>query len=227
VEFASRHADQRNRAVAIIARLRHSTQKMQKPAAVALIEKYGKDPFLILISCLLSLRAKDTVSLPISIELFAQARTPEQLLTISEQSLQKMLYSLGFYRQKAALLHAVSAALITRFQGKVPRTENELLSLPGVGRKTANLVLGYAFDIPALCVDVHVHRVSNRLGIVHTKTPYETEKELQAILPQEYWIEYNSLMVMWGQNICVPVSPFCSRCILADICPKKGVTRSR
>ena len=141
--------------------------------------------------------------------------------------IEKLIYPTGFYRKKAALLHEVSQDLIERFKGKVPKTEQELLSINGVGRKTANLVLGVAFDIPAICVDTHVHRVSNRLGLVKTKTVDETEIALKKILPPEYWVEYNHLLVVWGQNICVPISPKCSQCAIAQLCPRIGVTRSR
>ena len=217
----------RNRAILIIELLRKNTQHMTKPAASTIVEKYGKNPFLILVSCLLSLRTKDTISLPASLELFAYAQKPQQLLALSDKKLESIIYSTGFYRQKAAQLKHVSKELIERFDSKVPCTQEELLSLKGVGRKTANLVLGQAFDIPAICVDVHVHRISNRLGLVETKTPYETESALQEILPKKYWIEFNTLLVVWGQNICVPVSPLCSKCVLFDVCPKIGVKKHR
>lgn len=200
---------------------------MAEPMASALVKRYGKDPFIVLISCLLSLRARDLVTFPLCIKLFEQARTPQELLAIPRSDLEKLLYPLGFYRKKALLLHQVSKDLIDRFHSKVPHTLKELLSIKGVGRKTANLVLGQAFDIPAICVDTHVHRISNRLGIIATKTPQETEKALMEILPPEYWVEYNRLLVMWGQNICVPISPFCSRCVLFPVCQRVGVKKSR
>lgn len=200
---------------------------MEKPAVSHVVSRYGRDPFLILISCLLSLRAKDTVSLPIALKLFERANTPEEILKIPRFELEKLFYSIGYYRQKAKSVHEVCRELIDRFDGHVPNTQEDLLSLKGVGIKTANLVLGEGFGIPAICVDIHVHRISNRLGLVETKTAEQTEAALREILPQEYWIEFNHLLVMWGQNICVPVSPFCSRCVLSDICPKKGVIRRR
>lgn len=200
---------------------------MQKPAVSHIVELYGRNPFLILISCLLSLRARDTVSLPVSLELFTKATTPEEIVKIPRAELEKLFYSIGYYRQKAKTIHEVCQELIQRFGSKVPNTKEELLSLKGVGLKTANLVLGAGFGIPAICVDIHVHRVSNRLGLVETKTAEQTEAALQEILPKEYWIEFNHLLVTWGQNICVPISPFCSRCVLSDICPKIGVTRRR
>jgi endonuclease-3 len=215
------------RAVKIITVLRKATEGMPPPAANSIIQLYGKDPFLILISCLLSLRARDSSSLPASIELFKYAKTPQELLKLSIATIEKIIHKTGFYHRKALLLHAVSKELIDRFNGKVPATQEELLSIKGVGPKTANLVLGLAFDIPAICVDTHVHRISNRLGLVQTKTPEETEQALKKVIPQQYWIEYNKLLVMWGQNICVPISPFCSACVIRPLCERRGVTKSR
>lgn len=200
---------------------------MVQPASVSIVAEFGKDPFLILVSCLLSLRTKDSVSLSASKRLFKCAKTPQQMLKLSVWQIEKLIYPTGFYHRKARLLHAVSSDLLARFDGKVPAHLDDLLSIKGVGRKTANLVLGMAFDIPSICVDTHVHRVSNRLGLVKTKTTQETELALKKIIPRQYWIEFNHLLVMWGQNICVPLSPFCSRCALFDVCPRVGVTRSR
>lgn len=200
---------------------------MPEPAANILIQEYGKDPFLVLIGCLLSLRAKDLASLPAARAVFSCATTPQQLMTIPLKKLENLIYSVGFYRKKSRQLHEVSKELLIRFNGKVPGNEKDLLSIKGVGRKTANLILGLVFDIPAICVDIHVHRISNRLGLVSTKTPAETERALQKLLPEKYWIEFNTLLVTWGQNICVPISPFCSRCVISDLCPKRGVTKSR
>lgn len=217
----------RERAAAVVTLLRKATAKLEKPAVSHVVQAYGRDPFLILISCLLSLRAKDTASLPVSLKLFDRAKTPQEILKIPRSELEKLFYSIGYYRQKAKTVHEVCQELIERFNGKVPNNQHDLLSLKGVGIKTANLVLGEGFGIPAICVDIHVHRISNRLGLVETKTAEQTEAALREILPQEYWIEFNHLLVMWGQNICVPISPFCSRCVLSDICPKVGVTRRR
>jgi endonuclease-3 len=217
----------RSRAIAIIHQLRIATVGMPEPAAGQIVRQFGRNPFLVLISCLLSLRTKDTVSLPASLRLFEQATTPEQILAIPRSSLEKIIYPVGFYRVKAANIGLVCRQLLEQFGGDVPETEEALLSLPGVGRKTANLVLGEGFGIPALCVDTHVHRISNRLGLVATTTPAQTEMALRELLPPEYWIEYNSLLVMWGQNICVPISPFCSSCAIAPLCPKVGVGRRR
>jgi endonuclease III len=219
--------DKKDRALAIIKILKKATKGMEQPASSAIVEKYGREPYLVLISCLLSLRTKDSVSFPASIRLFSEARTPEQMLKIPISKIEKLIYPTGFYHRKAKLLHEISQDLLDRFQGKVPDDFDQLLSINGVGRKTANLVLGVAFNIPAICVDTHVHRVSNRLGLVKTKTTEETEIELKKILPPQYWIEYNHLMVQWGQNICVPISPFCSKCAIYKLCPRIGVKKQR
>lgn len=219
--------DTKNRALQILNTLRKATQGMTEPASLSIIEKYGKDPFLVLISCLLSLRAKDSATLPVSVQLFSVARTPQQILQMPISQLEQILFSIGFYHRKAQQLHEVSKELLDRFGGKVPNTLQDLMSIKGVGLKTANLVLSVGFDIPALCVDIHVHRIANRLGIIATKTPEETEKELTRLLPQEYWHECNRYFVMWGQNICVPVSPKCSVCPLFDLCARVGVGKSR
>lgn len=215
------------RAERIISELRHATIGMAEPAVTQIINEYGKKPFLILISCLLSLRTKDTTSLPISKKLFEYAQTPQELLNLPLRKLEELIRPVGFYRQKARTLHEVSHALIKRFGGTVPRTEQELLSIKGVGRKTANLVLGEGFDVPAICVDTHVHRISNRLGLVKTITPERTEQQLKLVLPRKNWVEFNRLLVMWGQNVCTPLSPFCSRCEIVKWCSRIGVKKSR
>ncbi len=211
----------------VLALLREATKGMTPPMSVMLSAEYGKDPFIILISCLLSLRARDTVTYGVSKELFALARTPQQIVELDRSELERLFFSLGFYRKKALLVQDVSQELLDRFEGKVPHTEAELLSIKGIGRKTANLVLGVGFGIPALCVDTHVHTIANRLGWVKTSNADATERELAKIVPREHWIELNHLFVVWGQNICVPVSPWCSRCVLSPLCPKKGVVRKR
>lgn len=200
---------------------------MLQPASSHIVSQYGKDPYLVLMSCLLSLRTKDTVSWPASRRLFTCATTPHQMLALPISQIETLIYPVGFYRRKALLMHSVSQDLLDRFGGRVPSTQKELLSIPGVGIKTANLVLSVAFDIPAICVDTHVHRISNRLGLVRTTTVEETEQELMRVLPKELWADYSRLMVIWGQNVCVPVSPFCSRCPVSDLCPKVGVKMKR
>ncbi len=219
--------ERRKRATTIISILREATRGMVPAASFSIIEKMGKDPYLILVGCLLSLRTKDSVSLPASLRLFTYAKTPQEMLALPRETIERAIYPVGFYRTKAKNIQLVSHVLLERFHGRVPSNEEDLLSLPGVGRKTMNLVLAEAFDIPAICVDTHVHRISNRLGIVDTKTPEETELALRALIPKKYWKEINHLFVMWGQNICLPQSPFCSKCPLFDLCERRGVTKYR
>ena len=207
--------------------LRQATREFPPTLTTALVKEYGQDPFIILISCLLSLRARDTMTYPVSRKLFALARTPQEIAALPLPTLEELFHSLGFFRVKARRVKEVSQELLNRFGGRVPGTEEELLSLKGVGRKTANLVLGSAFNIPAICVDTHVHRIANRLGWIATKTPEETEQALKRVIPQKYWIEVNTLLVLWGQNVCLPSVPRCSSCVLNPFCPKIGVTRKR
>lgn len=219
--------EKQKRAIQIIKILRLATKNMTKPASELVVEKFGKDPFLVFMSCLLSLRTKDTVTWPASCRLFTVARSPQQMLQLSTEHIATLIYPVGFYRRKANLLKEISKVLLERFDGLVPSNIHDLLSIKGVGRKTANLVLAQGFGIPAICVDTHVHRISNRLGLVQTKTTEQTEQELKELLPKQYWAEFNSLLVMWGQNICVPISPKCSTCAIAHACPKIGVTKHR
>lgn len=219
--------DEHHQIEQIIQTIQEATRGCEQPAARQLIDRIGKDPYCILVSCLLSLRTKDAVSLAASLRLFERAQSPMQMLSLSAETIAALIYPCGFYRVKARTIRAVSALLLEQFDGQVPRTMDQLLSLPGVGRKTASLVLTHAFDIPALCVDTHVHRICNRIGLVATKTPHETEIALSKIIPQHYWAQLTDLLVMWGQNVCVPISPFCSRCPIASMCKRIGVTRSR
>lgn len=168
--------------------------------STTIVETYGRDPFLLLVACLLSLRARDQQTWLVCKALFARIRTPQELRDIPQAELEQLIKPIGMYRNKARTLQAVAAALLERHGGKVPATEAELLALPGVGRKTANFVLSIAFGIPAICVDVHVHRIANLLGIVDTKTPEETERELMRLLPPSDWTRVNELFVMWGQR---------------------------
>ncbi len=217
----------RKRAIRIIKILEQATRSMVEPAAVTIVKKYGRNPYLVLISCLLSLRAKDTASLPVSIELFKHAKTPQEMVQLHQARIEKIIYSVGYYRNKAKQIKEVSKELIERFDGIVPNTYADLISIKGVGPKTANLVMAEGFGEPALIVDIHVHRISNRLGLIKTKTPEETQIALETILPPTYWTLYSRLMVVWGQNVCVSISPFCSKCPLFDDCKRVGVTRSR
>lgn len=218
---------QKDHITTIIEIMRVATKNMTEPAAATITKQYGRNPFLVLVSCILSLRTKDLVSLPASQRLFAQAQTPQTFLLLSPKTIENLIYPTGFYRQKAKQLLAICSILIKKYHSNVPNTLEELIELPGVGPKTANLVLSEGFGIPAICVDTHVHRISNRLGLVKTKNPAETEATLKKLLPKKYWSEYNKLMVMWGQNICVPISPKCSICPLLPLCPQIGVTKHR
>lgn len=213
--------------VQILKLLQKNTKYFPQTAAAEIVRQYGRNPFLILISCILSLRTKDTVSLPASLRLFKRGVTPSALLDIPCQTIEKLVYPVSFYRQKTKQIHIICKQLLNDFSGKVPAAREDLLSLTGVGPKTANLVLSEGFSIPALCVDTHVHRITNRLGWIRTKTPEETEVELKKIVPSQYWIQLNSLLVRWGQNHCVPISPFCSVCPLKTICPADNVIKSR
>jgi len=191
------------------------------------ISKRRSDPFEILVSTVLSLRTKDEVTREASRRLLELGRTPEAILALAEEQIANLIYPVGFYKTKAKRLRQICQALLEKYGGKVPDDLDELLTLPGVGRKTANLVISLGYGQPGVCVDTHVHRISNRLGYVQTKTPEQTEMALREKLPVEYWIEYNDLLVTWGQNICRPISPFCSRCAIRPYCPQVGVVRHR
>jgi endonuclease-3 len=186
-----------------------------------------KRPFEVLIATLLSLRTKDEVTRAASARLFQKVSTPRDMLKLSEEEIRALIYPVGFYKRKARVLREVCATLIERFGGRVPDDLDTLLELKGVGRKTANLVVTLGFGKQGICVDTHVHRVSNRLGYVRTKTPEETEQALRRKLPPRYWIRFNDYLVAHGQNVCKPVSPLCSRCPLRSYCGKVGVTRHR
>src|SRR5580698_10369919 len=195
--------------------------------SVTLVGKKYKSPFLVLISCLLSLRTRDETTLPASERLFARADTMQGMLEIPVDEIQKLIYPVGFYKTKALRIHDICADLIQRFGSRVPDDIDDLLTLKGVGRKTANLVLTEGFGKQGICVDTHVHRISNRLGYIKTKTPEETEFALRKKLPGKYWVEYNALLVTWGQNVCKPISPICSTCPVNTICQRVKVGISR
>lgn len=210
----------------VVRTLRTACRQWGEPV-VERIGSRSRDPFRVLISCLLSLRTKDEVTDAASRRLFARASTPQQLLALTPAQIRRLIYPVGFYRTKARRIHQICQHLIGRFRGRVPESLEELLTLPGVGRKTANLVMAVGFGRPAICVDVHVHRISNRLGYVRTRNPLETEMTLRKKLPRRYWIPYNALLVRFGQKICRPVSPWCSRCPVRRHCARVGVTQSR
>jgi endonuclease-3 len=186
-----------------------------------------RDPFVILISTLLSLRTKDEVTAEATDRLLALACTPEEMLRVPRDKIARAIYPVGFYRNKAKTIHHVCHELIDRFDSRVPDDLDELLSIKGIGRKTANLVITLAYGKDGICVDTHVHRISNRLGYVTTKSPDETEMALRDTLPRRYWIIYNTLLVFFGRKTCKPVSPFCSTCPISKYCDRTGVTVSR
>ena len=185
------------------------------------------DPFKVLISCLLSLRTKDGVTAAASRRLFALAETPEDMVHLSESQIQKAIYPVGFYKTKAQRIKEICRTLIDEYGSSVPDELDELLKLKGVGRKTANLVITLGYGKLGICVDTHVHRISNRLGLIQTRTPAESEFALMKVLPKKHWIIYNDLLVSYGQNICKPISPLCSQCRIAEFCDRVGVTKSR
>ena len=197
-----------------------------RPTTLAEVQR-RRDPFRLLVACVISLRTKDEVTAQASARLFAVAATPEALARLPQSRIAKLIFPAGFYNTKAKQIREISRRIARDHGGRVPADRETLLALPGVGRKTANLVLGLGFGIPAICVDTHVHRISNRLALVRTKNPEETEHALEKVLPRRLWIEINDLLVTFGQNVCQPVSPWCSACPLAARCPRIGVGRHR
>jgi endonuclease III len=210
----------------VIHLLEKEVAKWELPIVSSLAEEHS-GPFPILISTILSLRTKDEVTAKAAERLLALARTPEEMLKLSEGKIIKAIYPVGFYRIKAKTILNISKELIDRFHSQVPDTIEQLLTLKGVGRKTANLVVALGYNKEGLCVDTHVHRISNRLGYVKTKTPDETEFALRKKLPSKYWLRYNTLMVAFGRHVCVPISPFCSKCLVFAYCDRVNVVRSR
>ena len=208
----------------VISRLKKKVSEFREPIVTRI--SHTRDPYLVLISCLISLRTKDEVTAAASERLFAVARTPRKMLGLRAGRISKLIYPAGFYRTKGKTIRGVSKDILTRYHGRVPDSIDELLTLKGVGRKTANLVVTLGYGKPGICVDTHVHRISNRLGLVRTKTPEQTEFALRKLLPRRHWIVYNDLLVTYGQNVCVPISPKCSQCVIPE-CPRIGVQRHR
>jgi endonuclease-3 len=205
--------------------LREECAKLQVPIVTEVSRT--RDPFRVLVGTMISLRTKDDVTRQAAERLFSRAGTPEEMLGLGRSEIENAIYPAGFYRTKAKHILDVCSIILSKYAGRVPDEIEELLTFPGVGRKTANLVVTLGYGKPGICVDTHVHRISNRLGYVSTKKPDETEFALREKLPKKYWIEYNDLLVTYGQNLCVPVSPFCSRCRLSPLCDRVGVLRSR
>jgi endonuclease-3 len=195
--------------------------------SVTKIAKEEKDPFLVLIGCILSLRTKDEVTEAAMDRLTHRARTPQEILALPVQELERIIYPVGFYRTKARTIQEISRTVLEKYSGKVPHTMDQLLSFKGVGRKTANIVLTEGFNKAGIAVDTHVHRISNRLGVVSTRNPNQTEDALRTVLPRKYWKIYNMLLVTHGKRTCAPLSPFCSRCPIYAFCKRVGVPRSR
>ena len=200
-------------------------KKFVEPIVTTVSKK--QTPFHVLISCVLSLRTKDQTTRDASGRLFAVANSPQEIEKIPDRQLEKLIYPVGFYRVKSKNIKKICKELIKNYNGRVPDEIDELLKLDGVGRKTANLVVTLGYKKPGICVDTHVHRISNRWGYVKTKNPHETEFALRKKLPKKYWLTINDLLVTYGQNICVPISPKCNICAVEKYCPKAEVTKHR
>ena len=216
-----------NRHISKVLRLVRVAISAWEPAALGKIAEESHDPFRVLISCILSQQTKDQVTEAASERLYRLADRPDTILALSERRIARAIYPVSFYRTKARTIREVCRVLLTRFAGQVPDRLEALLSLNGVGRKTANLVVTVGYRKPGICVDTHVHRISNRWGYVTTTTPEQTEMALRRKLPKRHWISYNDLLVPFGQHLCRPISPFCSRCPVERWCAKIGVTIHR
>ncbi len=205
--------------------LQQTVKQWEDPAVTQVARK--RDPYRVLISCILSLRTQDETTHQASKRLFGLARGPEEMTKLSPEEIEKAIYPVGFYRNKAKTILGLSRTIIDKYGGRVPDEIDEILKLKGVGRKTANLVVSLGYGKPGICVDTHVHRITNRWGYVAAKTPRETEFALRRKLPPQYWIEINDMLVSFGQRICRPISPKCSTCPLEAYCERVGVTRNR
>ena len=206
--------------------LKKEYENWQTPS-ITLIATHHKSPYMVLIATIISLRTRDEVTIDAATRLFEKAKTPQEMIKLSAQQIAKLIYPCAFYSNKSQQIKDASFRIIKEFDGKVPDDIDVLTSFHGVGRKTANLVLTEGYGIPAMCVDTHVHRISNRFGYVKTSFPDDTEQVLRKKLPKKYWGDYNAILVSFGQTICNPISPKCSMCPVEDLCPKIGVTKSR
>lgn len=193
--------------------------KQPRSDFVRLMDSF-KDPYLVLIACILSLRTNDRTTYPATCRMLELAKTPQEMMQVDEDALAEAIYPVGFYKNKARQIIELSRQIVEKYNGKVPDSIEELCKFNGVGRKTANLVMTLGFGVPAICVDVHVHRIFNRLGYIKTSTPEETEFALRKKLPVEYWIPINTLLVTHGQNVCRPINPKCSECPVFAYCDK-------
>ena len=216
-----------NKNIDIVVKILKEEIKKYKEPIVGVLAKATRDPFKVLVSTMISLRTKDDVTTGASKRLFILAESPAEMIKLADRDIEKAIYPAGFYRVKAKAIKNTSRTLLEKFNGKVPDSLEELLTLSGVGRKTANLVLTLGFNKYGICVDTHVHRITNRWGYVSTKNPEETEFTLRELLPKKHWKIINDLLVTYGQNLCHPVSPKCSICRLETYCEKKGVTKKR
>ena len=210
----------------VLTSLGRAIRGMEEPAVEKINEESQEDAFQVLISTMLSAQTRDPVTAAASARLFKVARTPTTLAALPRARIQKLIYPVSFYRVKSRTVKETSRQLVERFGGRVPATMEELLTLPGVGRKTANLVLILSHASKSnICVDTHVHRISNRLGFVQTRTPDQTEQALYRVVPKKYWPDVNLYLVTWGQNVCKPVYPRCGACVVSAYCPRVGVTK--
>jgi len=209
----------------VIRKIKRASVHWKTPVVTQI--SWKKDPFRVLVSCILSLRTRDEVTDAASKRLFALADSPQKLASLKQDAIEKAIYPAAFYRNKAVTLSTLCRELMSRYGGAVPGTLEELLSFKGVGRKTANLTLVLGHGKPGVCVDTHVHRITNRWGYVAAKNPDATEMALRKNLPKKYWMEFNDLLVSFGQNCCKPISPLCSQCCVSDLCPKIGVGKHR
>ena len=212
--------------IEIIKILRKEVKKWDVPV-VSLVSETHKDPFSVLISTVISLRTKDEVTLKSFKKLFSKANNVEKMLKLKEEEIASLIYPAGFYKTKGRNIKKICEILVSKYEGKVPNSMEKLLELPNVGRKTANLVISVGFDGDGVCIDVHNHRLLNRLGFVKTKNPEETEYEVRKKLNKKYWRELNFILVAYGQHICRPISPYCSKCQIKKKCKRRGVEVSR
>jgi len=212
---------------AIFKNLERFYKNENEPSVTKIAKICNNDPFKVLISTIISLRTKDEVTLKSSLNLFKHADTPEKVLQLSLEDLERTIYPAGFYKKKAVTIKEISQKLVDEYKSQVPDNINELLKFKGIGRKTATLVMIEGFGKNEVCVDTHVHRISNRIGLVKTKSPDETEIELKKIIPEKYWIKLNEILVVYGQKICKPISPLCSSCFIYKYCDRINVKSAR
>jgi endonuclease III len=217
----------RGRIAAVMRRLARAIDGLDEPAVEKIAQDQKEDPFQVLIATMLSAQTRDPVTHAASTRLFRVARTPRTMAKLSAKEIERLIYPVSFYRNKAVHVKETCQQILSRFGGRVPETMEDLLTLPGVGRKTANLVLILAHrSVENICVDTHVHRISNRLGWALTRTPDETEQALYRAADRKWWPIINLYLVTWGQNVCRPVYPLCRSCVVADLCPRIGVVKT-